>query len=387
MSLLLACKLQIYKFASRQRISQVEPILDCGYGGEKMNRRYNHKEMTEFINNLLTTSGIVEREARIVTDVLLRAELQGVSSHGLTRIGVYLDRIGKGLINIKPQMKLDFKFPALGILDADNALGHVAAYDAMSAAIEKAKAFGIGMVGVKNSNHFGAASYFAEMAANDNLVGFVISNGPPATPPWGGKEMYFGTNPLAVCIPGGESGPIIVDMATSIVARGKIIKAAKEDRPIESGWALDEDGNPTTDANKALKGCLLPMGGHKGSAITMLIELMAGLLTGAGYGRQVAWQYDESAGKGNVGHIFCAINPENFMDLEEVKARMDNFHNEIKSMPRAAGFEEIRLPGESKRRNYSSNIQNGLEINESLYNTLRDLADSLMVEMPGELEL
>ncbi len=350
-----------------------------------MDRRFNHMELKKYIKELLISSGIEESGAEIVSDVLIRAELQGVSSHGATRIGVYLDRIKKGLINKNPKIKIEFKFPALGIMDADNAIGHFAAYNAMKEAVEKAKVYGISMVGVKNSNHFGAASYFAEMAVRENLVGFVISNGPPATPPWGGKEMYFGTNPLAVAIPGGERGPIVVDMATSIVARGKIIKAAKEGKPIPSGWALDADGNSTTDAKEALKGCLLPMGEHKGSAITMLIELMAGLLTGAGYGKQVAWQYDETAGKGNVGHIFCAINPEGFMNLEETRNRMDSFYDEIKEMPRAAGYESIRLPGESKRNNLANNTENGIKINDTLHNTLLELGNEYNVEMPDAI--
>lgn len=347
-----------------------------------MDRKYDYIALKTYIKDLLTSSGVEESGAGIVSDVLIRAELQGVSSHGVTRIGVYLDRIKKGLINKNPDIRTEFRFPALGIMDADNALGHVAAYKAMEEAIEKAKVYGICMVGVKNSNHFGAASYFAEMAVREDLVGFVISNGPPATPPWGGKEMYFGTNPLAVAIPGGKRGPIIVDMATSIVARGKIIKAAKEGKAIPEGWALDAEGKSTTDASEALKGCLLPMGEHKGSAITMLIELMAGLLTGAGYGKQVAWQYDETAGKGNVGHIFCAINPEGFMEIEETKDRMDSFYDEIKEMPKAAGYDSIRLPGESKRSNLAKNTEAGIRVNDTLYNTLLELGNEYNVKMP-----
>lgn len=347
-----------------------------------MERRFRNTEIKKYIKDLLVCSGIEEEGANIVSDVLIRAELQGISSHGISRMGVYLERIKKGLINKSPDIKIEYRFPALGIMDADNAMGHVAAYNAMKEAIEKAKVYGISMVGVKNSNHFGTASYFAEMGVSENLVSFIISNGPPATPPWGGKEMYFGTNPLAVGIPGGKRGPILVDMATSIVARGKIIKAAKEGTSIPSGWALDADGNPTTDASEALKGCLLPMGGHKGSAITMIIELMAGLLTGAGYGKQVAWQYDETAGKGNVGHIFCAINPEGFMDIEETLGRMDSFYDEIKEMARAVGHDSIRLPGERKRQNMAINIENGIKVNDSLYNTLLELGNEYNVEMP-----
>ncbi|MDD4347429.1 MAG: Ldh family oxidoreductase [Desulfitobacteriaceae bacterium] len=347
-----------------------------------MEKRIEYNKLNTYVKNLLMTSGIEERDALIVSDVLIRAELQGVSSHGLSRLEVYLHRISKGLINKKPNFSIDFKFPALGIMDADNSLGHLAAHKAMTAAVEKAKSFGISMVGVKNSNHFGTASYYAEMAVKENLVGFVISNGPPATPPWGGKEMYFGTNPLAVGIPGGERGPIVVDMATSIVARGKIIKAAKEGKEIEPGWALDEEGNPTTNPGKALKGCILPMGGHKGSAITMLIELMAGLLTGAGYGKQVAWQYDENSGKGNVGHIFCAMNPEGFMEADEIRSKMDNFYDEIKGIPKAQGFDSIRLPGESRSKNMDDNIKEGIKLNDTLYKDLVELGNNLGVEMP-----
>lgn len=347
-----------------------------------MKRFFNYTELKDYARDLLVSAGIKKKSAAIVADVLVTAEFQGVSSHGLTRMEVYLSRIKEGLINKDPYINTEFKFPTLGIMDADNALGHVSSYNAMSEVIRRAKIYGISMIGVKNSNHFGTASYFAEMAVQENLVGLVISNGPPATPPWGGKEMYFGTNPLAVGIPGGAKGPIIVDMATSIVARGKIIKAAKEGKPIKLGWALDMDGNPTSDANEALKGCIMPMGEHKGSAITMLIELMAGLLTGAGYGKKVAWQYDKESGKSNVGHMFCAINPKGFMDIEEIRVRMDNFYDEIKAMPKAFGYDSIRLPGENRRKNMNRNIENGILLNDTLYSTLIELGYEYNIKIP-----
>ena len=347
---------------------------------------FTYKELFNFSENLLINSGIKKCDAEIVVKVLIQADLEGIASHGLTRLPIYLERIEKGLINANPKITLEFLFPALGIMDADNSLGHVAAYTAMEKIIANAKEYGISAIGVKNSNHFSAASYYANMAMNEGLVGIVIANGPPAIPPWGGREAYFGTNPLAISIPGGdEYGPISIDMATSIVARGKIIKAAQEGNLIGSDWALDEVGKPTTDAKAALKGCILPMGAHKGAALAMAIEMMAGLLTGAGYGKGVIWQYSDSPQPSNVGHLLIAFNPEGFLDKATIKSRMDDMIKEMKGMPKAIGIEEIRMPGERERELVKVNLENGITLSKELVEKFEQLSAKLSVPMPKSI--
>ncbi|MFZ5943255.1 MAG: Ldh family oxidoreductase [Bacillota bacterium] len=352
----------------------------------KSNNLFSVPELIDFSEKLLINSGIKKEDAQIVVKVLIQADLEGVGSHGLTRLPVYLERLEKGLINKEPVIKTVFNFPALAIVDADNGLGHVAAYEAMKTVIKKAKEFGIAAVGVKNSNHFSAASYYANMALEENLVGIVIANGPPAIPPWGGREAYFGTNPLAISIPGGSDfGPISIDMATSIVARGKIIKAAQEGEPIGPDWALDSEGKPTADAKEALKGCILPMGAHKGAALAMAIEMLSGLLTGAGYGKGVIWQYSDSLDPSNVGHLMIAINPQGFLDLEEIRSRMDAMIGEMKSLPKAYGYDEIRMPGERERELAKTNYARGISLGKELLEKFEQLSVKFSVPLPESI--
>jgi len=345
---------------------------------------YNYRDLVLFMEELLVNSGVKKDEAQIVVDVLVTADLEGVSSHGITRLPVYLERLAKGLINNNPKMTMEFSFPALGVLDADNGLGHIAGLRAMEMAIEKAKTFGIAAVGVKKSNHFGAASYYADMAVKQGVIGIVLANAPPAIPPYGSREPYFGTNPLAIAIPGGRKyGSVSIDMATSIAARGKIIKAAQENTPIPMEWALDEEGKPTTDAKAALKGCILPMGGHKGAALAMAIEMLAGLLTGAGFGKGVIWQYSDSPEPSNVGNLFIALNPGGFMTEDEFKDKMDQMIGEMKGLAKAYGFTEIRIPGEKRRMLAKTNMERGIALSQDLFEKLKDFAIKLNVKMPS----
>ncbi|MFZ7104055.1 MAG: Ldh family oxidoreductase [Peptococcaceae bacterium] len=348
--------------------------------------RFHYKELFDFSENILVNSGVPEKHAEIVVKVLIQADLEGISSHGLTRLPVYLERIEKGLINTNPRIALDFPFPALGVLDADNSLGHVAAHTAMEELIIKAKEYGIAGIGIRNSNHFGAASYYANMAMQHNLVGIVLSNGPPAIPPWGSYEPYLGTNPIAVSIPGGdEYGPLVIDLATSIVARGRIIKAALEGLPLEPGWALDSKGKPTTNAGAALQGCILPMAQHKGAALAMAVEILAGLLTGAGYGKDVIWQMSDLPLPGNVGHLLISFNPEGFLNIPVIKAKMDSMMKEMKSLPKAYGFTEIRIPGEKGRKMAESNKQKGIILSRELVEKFAHLAVKLSVPLPKSM--
>lgn len=344
---------------------------------------YNYQELVLFSEQLLYCSGVKKGDAQIVTDVLLTADLEGVSSHGITRLPIYLERLHKGLINNSPNITVKFPFPALGVLDADNGLGHIAGFKAMEEAILKAESFGISAVGVKNSNHFGTASYYAQMAVKKGLIGIVIANGPPAIPPYGAREPYFGTNPLAISIPGGrKQGPISIDLATSIVARGKIIKAAQENSPISANWALDEEGRPTIDAKAALKGCILPMGAHKGAALAMAIEILAGLLTGAGFGKGVIWQYSDSPEPSNVGNLFIALNPKGFMSEDEFKSKMDEVISDMKDLAKAQGFTEIRIPGENRRLLAGTNKVRGIALSKELVERLEAFSIKFNVEMP-----
>ncbi|MCX7779514.1 MAG: Ldh family oxidoreductase, partial [Negativicutes bacterium] len=252
------------------------------------------------MRDALIKANVPAEDAAIVADNLIRADLQGISSHGISRFPVYFRRVSKGLVNPRPDIKVTAVCPAAIAVDGDNGFGAVVMTRALAESIKAAACFGIAVAGVRRSNHFGTAGYYCDLAAEQGYISMLVTNGPPALPPWGGKEAYFGTNPIAFGLPRPERPHIIVDLATSIVARGKIIEAAREGKPIPDTWALDKDGNPTTDARKAMEGVILPMAGPKGYALSLAVEHLAGVFTGAGFGRDVAWQYGDSEAEANV---------------------------------------------------------------------------------------
>ncbi|KUO62528.1 MAG: lactate dehydrogenase [Gracilibacter sp. BRH_c7a] len=299
-----------------------------------------------FMREAFVLSGVPEPDAEIVTDNLLKAEMKGISSHGLSRFPVYLQRIQKGLVNPQPQISIKKALPGVLAVDGDNGLGSVVMLQALQEGFGVADEIGVCVLGVKHSNHFGISTYYCEKAAEEGYVSILLSNGPPATPPFGGKEPYFGTNPIAFGMPRKSRPHIIVDMATSVAARGKIIRASQKGEEIPEGWALDQEGYPTTDAKAALAGVLLPIAGPKGAALSLMAEHFSGVLTGAGYGKGVAWQYSASEEPANVGHFMVLIKADSFLGESEYEERTETFVSEIKNLSRAPGFEAIKLPGE-----------------------------------------
>jgi len=237
-------------------------------------------------------------------------------------------------------------------------------------------------VGVKNSNHFGAAAYYAMRAIGDQCIGLSITNAPPTMAPWGGKTPFFGTNPFAIAIPAGKERPIVLDMATSVTARGKIILAAKKGEPIPSGLAIDPEGRPTTDAHAALEGAVLPFGGHKGYGISLLVDILSGLMTGATFAPRVGGLYDNPNGIQNLGHGFAAILIESFIPFREFTKRMDQYIQEVRNAPRAMGVERIYLPGEIEFEMRDQNMKEGIPLPELTVKELKTLGTRLGAPWP-----
>ncbi|SDF28790.1 Ldh family oxidoreductase [Sporolituus thermophilus] len=337
-------------------------------------RRISPETLRSFMTAALNKIGVPEEDGLVVADNLLAAELQGITSHGLGRFPVYYRRVRSGLVNPKPSIKVKRSFPAVVMVDGDNGLGAVVAMRALEEGMAAADQYGVGAVGVNRSNHFGIAGYFCQQAANKGYITMVLTNGPPALPPWGGKEPYFGTNPIAFGLPRRHKPHIIVDMATAIAARGKIIEAAREGRPIPPGWALDRDGNPTTDAKAALDGVIMPIAGPKGYALSLAIEHLAGVLTVAGFGRQVAWQYSDSTEEANVGHLLLVLRPDAFGSLEVYFERTEQFCREIKAIAVAPGYGDIKLPGEREWERQQALLNGGIEISGALLAELAGIA-------------
>lgn len=308
--------------------------------------RYDWKKLEKFCSDVFVKAGVNQTSADMVADSLIQADLRGVESHGVVRTSIYLERIEKKMIDPKSKVEIESESEATALVNGKNNFGAVVGSFALDVAIKKAEEKGAGIVGVKGSNHFGTGAYYALRAVKEDMILLVMSNASQTMPPTGGIRPFIGTNPLAVGVPAGKEQPFILDMATSVVARGKIIVAAQKDQEIPEGWAIDKDGRPTTDAKEALEGSVLPIGGPKGYAISMFIDILSGVLTGAGFGKYVNNMYENWKDPQNVGHFFLAIDIKRFMPIEEFKSRMDLYIKEIKAEPKGEGVSEIYIPGE-----------------------------------------
>jgi LDH2 family malate/lactate/ureidoglycolate dehydrogenase len=267
----------------------------------------------------------------------------------MARLEQYMGRVTDGLVNATPALQISEKTPVAAHLDGDNGFGFVVASKAMDEAIQRAQTYGIGMVTVDHSNHFGMAATYVLQALDAGMISLVFTNSAKQMPPYGSKETLLGISPFAAGAPSDKEIPYILDMAPSVVAKGKIRKAARRGEDIPVGWAYDKDGNPTTDANAALSGSMAPIGGPKGSGIAILMDIMSGVLTGAAFGGEVGDQYKEARPQ-NVGHSFIVIKPDIFMSAEQFRSRMDILVQRVHGVAPAPGFNEVLFPGEPEHR-------------------------------------
>ena len=284
--------------------------------------RYSHEALFAYCCRVLERLDVPAAHARDVAGCLIKAELRGVDSHGLVRLPVYSRRVQAGAVNAQPDIQLTARAASAALVDGDNGLGPVVGARAMDAALDLATQQGTGFVGVCRSNHFGPAAYYVERAVARGLIGIAISNAPPNMAPFGGKTRLLGTNPVAIAIPAGQEDPLIFDASTSVVARGKIIVAAHVNKSIPEGWAIDPDGYPTTDPADALAGAMLPFGGPKGSAISFIIDIFCGVLTGAAFAQHLN-TLEDLANVQNVGHVFVAFRTDLFVADDQFRMRMD----------------------------------------------------------------
>lgn len=285
-----------------------------------------HEPLLDFATKAFIAVGCPPDEARISADTLVEADLRGVHSHGVMRLPIYVKRIQTGVVAARADCKVVAETAATANVDGGNGMGQVVAVRAMELAIAKARTAGAGIVGVRGSNHYGAAAYFAMMALPHDMIGFSMTVGAAnIMAPTGGIEPLLGNNPFAIAVPAGEELPPVLDMANSVVARGKIVLAMKKGEKIPEGWAADKDGVPTTDARAAYEGLVLPVGGYKGYGLAFMVAALAGVLTGAAVGRQVANFYEDFVKVQNVGHLNAAIRVDAFMPVDQFKKGMDAF--------------------------------------------------------------
>ncbi len=337
-----------------------------------------------FVSSLFRSCRVPGPDADRVAECLVSADLRGISSHGVGRVPIYLDRLRKGLVNPVPAMTVTPAMTMAARVDGDNGLGFLVGTRAMDEAVGIAKQHGLGFVLAHRSNHFGMAASYLRQALDAGLSAFVFTNASPAMPVWGGRTPFLGTSPFAFAAPAGPDRPaVVLDMAMSVVARGKVRRAMQRGEPIPLGWALDAEGRPTTDARAGYEGVVLPMAGVKGSGLSLMMEILAGVMSGAAFGGQVGNQYFDYDRPQDVGHCFIAIRPDLFVPRAEYDARMAALSDRAKGTERAEGVDEILLPGEPEHRTAARREVDGIPLDEAELAQLVAEADLGGVEVPA----
>lgn len=337
----------------------------------------NSANLQRLMYEVLRKCDINEQDAEIAAKVLIQADLRGVDTHGAVRLPIYVRRLKLGLVNARPDAKIVQETEATAVVDGDFGLGHVTSYRAMELAIKKADQHGIAAVGVRKSHHNGAAAYYAQMALEHDMIGFSCTNSPPIMPAPGGADKAVGNNPFSIAIPAGQERPMVLDMACSLVAQGKVMLAMKKGEQIPQGWATDNKGIPTNDPATGLKGFLMPAGGYKGYCMAVIIDALAGVLTGAAFGKGVTSIYGDLVNKQNSGHFFMAIKIKNFMDPNIFKGLMDCYIQEIKSTPLRSDSQEVFLPGEIEFNTEAKRTNAGIPMAISVVDDLLKMASDV----------
>jgi L-2-hydroxycarboxylate dehydrogenase (NAD+) len=320
-------------------------------------------QLRQFITAAMTGLGLPEADAAVVGRLMAEAELQGSDGHGVIRLLPYARRIRAGGINLKPNIQVVQERPGMAVLDGDNGMGHLVMHRAAQLAIEKARLCGIGWVGSRFSNHAGPASLYARMPLAHDMIGlyFAVGNA-NHLPPWGGLDMLLSTNPIAVAVPAGDEPPVVLDMATTVAAYGKVKAKAQRGEPMPVGWMIDRFGQPLTDPKRAEEGFLMPIGGHKGYGLSLIVGLLAGTLNGAAMGKDVIDFNHDDTTTTNTGQAVMAIDLSAFGDVADFKARVDRLVRDLRSSERMPGIERIWLPGEQSHARRAANERDAIPV-------------------------
>jgi LDH2 family malate/lactate/ureidoglycolate dehydrogenase len=338
------------------------------------------KDAHVFIVHALTKINMSESSAKMVADNLVEADLRGVNTHGIIRLPEYVKRTAQGGVSVGAQPKIISEKGPVIRMDAQNCLGQIAGTSAMQAAIQKAKSIGIGIATIKNSHHLGAMAYYSMLALKENMIGISMTNTAAMMPPWGGIKPTLGNNPFSFAFPPVDA-PIVLDMACTEAARGKIKLALQEGKMIPEGWALDEQGNPTTDPAEAMKGVILPAAGHKGFGLAVVVDLFCGVLTGSSFSTLVK-PITEFINPRKLGHFFVALDITLFMPLDEYFERLEEFMSKVKETSLAPGFETVYLAGEIEHNLKKERLTNGIPILNSTLKNLQNLSEELKTGYP-----
>jgi LDH2 family malate/lactate/ureidoglycolate dehydrogenase len=338
-----------------------------------MNDRVDPAELTGFATDVLRAVGVPEADARLVADSLVTADAQGHPSHGVLRLSWYVARLRSGAMTAVTDTETVVDAGAVAVLDGQDGVGQVVTDLACRDAVRRAAEHGVGVVAVRNSNHFGTASFWTRRMAVAGCIGVLTTNGSPAMAPWGGREKTLGANPWSIAAPGGKHGPVVLDIANTAVARGKIYAALHRGEDIPEGWAIDGSGAPATDPRVAIEGILAPMGGHKGYGISFMMDVLSGVLTGSSYATGVAGPYVPDRRSG-CGHLVLALRVDAVIDPQDFGRRIDDLITTTKAVPRATEVDEILHPGEIESRAEARARRIGVLLPSRTLDELRSLA-------------
>ncbi len=337
-------------------------------------------KLAAFIDRAFVAAGLPAADAQTLAQLMVEADLRGSDTHGVIRLPLYVRRIRAGGVNAKPNIRIVSDRPSAALIDGDNGMGHLVMRRAAEHAIEKARATGVGWVGARMSNHAGPAALYVTMALRHDMIGLYFAVGSNNhLPPWGGSESLLGTNPMAVAVPAGSESPIVLDMAPTVAAYGKVRLKAQRGEPMPVGWMIDKEGKPLTDPKRADEGRLLPIGDYKGYGLSLIIGLLAGALNRAAIGRQVI-DFVKEAGKAtNTGQAIAALAIDTFMPVDEFKRGVDQLIRDIRDSRRLPGIERIWLPGEQSHAKLIDRRANGVPVPKALRESLNAVARDLAI--------
>ncbi len=332
--------------------------------------------LLDAVFTILKRAGAAEDEARLVADSLVTANMRGIHSHGVKYLKMILERINAKMLHVPTKAAIIKQSQAVSLVDGHNGFGQVAASMAMNLAIGRAKEFGVGVTFVRNTNNIGFLSFYTMMAAAKECVGLCACNAAASISLWGGMEPVLGSNPISIAFPTDGSYPLVMDLSVSNVARGKIREAERLQKEIPATWAFGPNGEPTTDPVEALKGCLMPIGGPKGVALAIAVDILAGVISGSKYSRDVK-TFHKLVGETGVGAFFLAINPAEFIEPAVFKKLMGEYIVNIKNIKKASHVSEVYLPGEIENQNQADSRIAGIELDPAVIDMLNGmLSDS-----------
>ncbi len=354
--------------------------------------RFEAPAVLELATGVMTWAGMRPDDARLVASTLVEADLRGVTSHGLVRLSIYANNVRSGRVSGSAQPAVAREDSSMVLVDGENAMGQVVATRSMELAIDRAGKSGVGVVAARNSNHLGACATYARLAAAHGMIGVAMTNAAAAMAPWGGVTAVVGNNPLAIAAPSGSHCPVVLDMAQTVVARGKVKLAEMRGQSIPVGWAQDERGRPTQDATEGLRGTLLPVGGYKGYGMAVMVDLLTGALSGAALSPEISNMGftgaghtgtvgKEPPGKG-VGHWFLALDIDHFVPLDEFVRRVAGYAEILRSTRLGEGVTRIYLPGEPECLAEQERVANGIPYEASVVEELRQLASEADLRLP-----